>query len=625
VKSRSDIWLAMLVDTGMACSVSTSHDRETVMRRVKAEGDSFYTITLPTFEKDLLRSVEEGRIPSDLFRSFSRRKVRKKNETVRGVPEFFGGFLDLLFTSETGVDVDGGRLLPEPILRRDDINVSALALKSIRQLCLLFSKEKALCSAEKIDQAIQSYVDVDKALDNPLEGDIEFLVSRIRFLQRVLSIMYADVISAVEREIDHFELVPAHGPGATADAVRGNSKWRFLTWNDRLEEYFPYGMYCLPNASYEAEGQVEYLPLDAEIPAKLVSVPKTQSTPRLIAEEPANMQYIQQSLMRSLVPKLELSRFGSFVGFTDQTPNQELACIGSRDGSLATLDLSEASDRVPYWLVAAVFGRFPTFVGAISSARSKTVQLPSGEIISLRKFASMGSALTFPLETMLFSMISVASCLGWSSASRSAISRLAGSVRVYGDDIIVPTDKAASVIEGLESFGFKVNRNKSFWTGPFRESCGREFLFGLPTSVVKCREKLPESQNCVKEIVSLVSFRNLLAQEGYSTTIDILDKEITYLLRGRFPFVEETSPVLGRVPGRYPMVIDHHRDHPYLHRPEVRGYVINARSPKSVLDDVPALLKCLVTPGISQLQPDHLERSGRPRAVGLKLAWAPVC
>jgi len=105
-----------------------------------------------------------------------------------------------------------------------------------------------------------------------------------------------------------------------------------------------------------------------ELPTRLVAVPKTQATPRLIAEEPTVMQYIQQAIMQSLVPEIESNLIsGSFTGFTDQAPNQLLARKGSEDGSLATLDLSEASDRVANWLVEELFGDFPNFFGRYPS------------------------------------------------------------------------------------------------------------------------------------------------------------------------------------------------------------------------------------------------------------------
>jgi hypothetical protein len=335
------------------------------------------------------------------------------------------------------------------------------------------------------------------------------------------------------------------------------------------------------------------------------------------------MQFIQQAILRSLVPAIESNSIsGSFTSFTEQGPNQDLACIGSKDGSLATLDLSEASDRVANWLVEELFGDFPNFLEAIQACRSTRCQLPSGEVIPLLKFASMGSALTFPIEAIVFSSIAILGCLGASTPpTLSHIKGLVGSVRVYGDDIIVPSDKAVVVTELLGAFGFQVNRHKSFWTGPFRESCGKEYFLGKDVSIVKSREAFPTSRRCVRELVSLVSFRNQLCEAGWMDTVDLLDTEILHLLGGRFPYVSSRSPLLGRVGPEPPEV---HRMSKTLHRPEVRGFSLDVRLPHSPLSETPALTKCLMHPEISELQENHLIRSGRPRAVGLKLAWAPV-
>lgn len=197
MKSRSEIWYAMLEEIGMACSVSTSRDRETVARRVEAEGESFFTITLPAFEKDLIRSITDGEIPTDAFAGFSRRKIGNRQEVVRGVPELFGGFLDLLFTSrEVWLDDRGSlqeEILPRPVLRPVDTSDQfmmdqwALACKGLRQLLLLFSKEKNLCDQSKIDLAIQDYIKTDNEVTLPL-----WIAGRVLSLRAACSVIVGE-------------------------------------------------------------------------------------------------------------------------------------------------------------------------------------------------------------------------------------------------------------------------------------------------------------------------------------------------------------------------------------------------------------------------------------------------
>jgi hypothetical protein len=56
-----------------------------------------------------------------------------------------------------------------------DVARMASAIFAMRQLCLMFSKEKDLCSDELIDAAIEKYVLLDDTLTHPLPtGEISF-------------------------------------------------------------------------------------------------------------------------------------------------------------------------------------------------------------------------------------------------------------------------------------------------------------------------------------------------------------------------------------------------------------------------------------------------------------------
>jgi hypothetical protein len=81
----------------------------------------------------------------------------------------------------------------------------------------------------------------------------------------------------------------------------------------------------------------------------------------------------------------------------------------------------------------------------------------------------MGNGFTFPLETLIF----------WALAACCVRPEDVGKVSVYGDDIIVPTYAYALLTEVLVAAGFLVNSKKSFVDGPFRESCGRDYLSGI--------------------------------------------------------------------------------------------------------------------------------------------------
>ena len=80
----------------------------------------------------------------------------------------------------------------------------------------------------------------------------------------------------------------------------------------------------------------------------------------------------------------------------------------------------------------------------------------------------MGNGFTFPLETLIFWALTASACEGD-----------VDSVSVYGDDIICPRERADDVIDTLTMCGFKINLEKSFVEGPFRESCGCDYYKGI--------------------------------------------------------------------------------------------------------------------------------------------------
>jgi len=177
MKSRSEIWLSLLDEVGRECSVSTTQDSKTALRRVRSEGDSFFTVTLPAFHQELVSSMELGWMPADAFRGFRRRKVTDSHGIKhQGVPVFLGGFLDLIFTSETVINVgewtEDNLIVPNPVLLPATHFVNepraVKAVRGLRQLLLLFSKEKNLAPPDKVEAAIKSYTDVDEHVADPL-------------------------------------------------------------------------------------------------------------------------------------------------------------------------------------------------------------------------------------------------------------------------------------------------------------------------------------------------------------------------------------------------------------------------------------------------------------------------
>ncbi len=603
MKSLMRLWQELAADLSAVHGVSTTRDYLTVTRRVEKEGLSFLTITLPTFASDLERGLELGRVDSNHFVGFHR---------PRGgcLPAFLSGFTSRIF------DAQSGKILDEPCVD------SVLA---IRQLCYLFKKIEMECTPARVGASLRKFISCEVDLK---KRDGEWTSDDLAEFSRLSSLLFGNVFDLVNHEVETFDILPKHGPGATADRLKGNQKWNFSEWTDRLESVFPYVDYAVPNHRHHQRPRI-YLTPGRERPVRVTSVPKTQKTPRWIAIEPTCMQFMQQGLMDSLVPKLETmtpSRY--FIGFTDQIPNQDLAMKGSSDGSLATLDLSEASDRVSNTLALELFRPWPGLSEAIQATRSRTAVLPSGEKLRLSKFASMGSATCFPVEAMVFTTLAF---MGIQDARNHRLLpqdlvRFRGKVRVYGDDIVVPADYAVFVMKRLESFGLKVNTNKSFWIGRFRESCGGDFFLGERVTPIRLGQLPPVTKRDVAELQNWIEVSNSLHFAGFWRAARYAADLVEDVL-GKLPCVPWSSDALAlkSFSGLTSGELGWDRK---LHRPLVKAYVVSAQPPTNEIGGLSALHKVLSGNDPEKeskwgdpLFRDHLVRSGRPSSAYVKKRW----
>jgi hypothetical protein len=196
---------------------------------------------------------------------------------------------------------------------------------------------------------------------------------------------------------------------------------------------------------------------------KVAFVPKTTVTHRSIAIEPLMNIYAQLGL--GSVMRRKLKRVG--IDLDDQTPNQRAAKVGSITDSLATIDLSSASDTVAKELVRLLLPQ--GWFDVLDLTRSK-IGFYEGKWLRYEKFSSMGNGYTFELETLIFWGLMTAVCTELDIDT---------SVLVYGDDIVVPVAAYSLAEEVLTWCGFTLNKQKSFWQGPFRESCGKDYFNGV--------------------------------------------------------------------------------------------------------------------------------------------------
>jgi hypothetical protein len=689
LKDLKALWSVLAHECASRCGTSAERDIQTVAFRVDSEGESFLTISLPRFAKALEKGLDDGVLDYALFAGFRRRG---------GLPEFLRGFLSQIFDpsgvllDDPSIDcILSVRQLTMVFgkMKRmcSDARVASAMRgyveleKELQQLAQSSAPENLFPDFQRAalllwgdvfahvensvldkhhlaDGWVASHdtevgnlalgrksrsgvsrrgpvnvtpMDVILGIDFVKKGGQKPPISGLD-LDRRKAYQFGDceVVDPSSRKV----LIPRHGPGATADRLRGNAKFNVGTWPQRLESVFPYGDYALPQLALENElDRVRFLEPGSEVPAKVTPVPKTDKIPRLIAEEPTAVQYMQQALFRQVIYRLEdavefqpplggkefdLGKW--FIGFTDQEPNRLLARQGSLDGDLATLDLSEASDRVLCRHVELLLSRHPVLLRAVLAARSTHADVLGHGVIPLTKFSSMGSALCFPMEAMVFvTIICVAIAHERNTAvNRGLLSSLRGKVRVYGDDIIVPVDCVQRVVQYLEAFGLKVNFDKSFWNGKFRESCGGDYYDGELVTPVRLRKELPQSLADVEGIVGLAAFRNLLYFEGYWETARQIDDRLNALLKGRWKVVDPTSKAIGRH-SCFLSYIEEWQD-PDTHDPRISGAIVYAPTPESKTNGVGSLMKFLVKPGITPSQDEkHLERQGRPVESRIKL------
>jgi hypothetical protein len=268
------------------------------------------------------------------------------------------------------------------------------------------------------------------------------------------------------------------GPGASRGAVSDNFYTKLFDSNltctsDHLYRDYRCAIVDWPYwnlAENARENQYRHAIVEGN---RLSFVPKTSVISRTICTEP-NLNMLFQKGIGSFLEE-QLERRWKLSMADQQFVNRRLACLGSIDGSFGTIDLSCASDSVSLNLLKTIL---PPYVYRwLERTRSPFTILPDGSRIELHMVSSMGNAFTFPLQTILFASIVVASyrLLGIPLKDRSSKTMNFG---VFGDDIIVVRKSYDFVIRALELFGFEVNTEKSFNVGNFRESCGGDYFRG---------------------------------------------------------------------------------------------------------------------------------------------------
>lgn len=498
-------------------------DLFTLRNRLYSEGLPFVTVTLPKLSKLMLAGLGTG--------SFSTPSSFKRRGPGDALPAFLGSLFSRVFTPS-------GHLME---------NADPEAVLKIRQLCEFAYKADFPRKEEKDLAVIEGFVSTEAELSEvKIDPDPILLVGRA---------ILADVFSSYDRNDLRFR----HGPGVTANVPIVEKFDHRLTYG--LQSVASFGSSFFFNEE-DALTRLDRYPVAANDSyfkpssiAKVILVPKDSRGPRLISCEPAENQWVQQGIARFMINALEGHRFsGGQVNFTDQGINRALALESSVTLKYATLDLKDASDRVTLELVRNLFGG--QLLSDLLDVRSTHTTLPDGRVLALAKYAPMGSALCFPVMASCIYALCVSAIFGLTGDLESA----AKSVFVYGDDIIVENEYASFVINVLERYKLKVNREKSFIDSPFVESCGMDAFKGVDVTPIRLRDAdIRCKQSLLKEkpsvLLSLVSTGNLLSIRNHSSASEFLLK-FSERWFGPLPYGHLNSPYICRLTQQTPFIAE---------------------------------------------------------------------
>lgn len=418
--------------------------------------------------------------------------------------------------------------------------------------CLLFPSRLNLRIDALADKALKDYLETELSLKT--EG---FTTEEKTLLESWFPRKY----------LSHFfgELEPKHGNGAVADCKRNLAeKYQHLSSDSLIR-------YQNAQAGYNPP---EFGSTSFERVSKLMFVPKSYKSYRSISEEPATLMWYQQGFKRKLDEYFAHSRCCPIrYHYDSEHPeyNRDLAQCGSEWGTMCTIDLHAASDSVTWSLVQSWFRNtclYPMFV----TTRSRETLLPSGERLTLKKFAPMGSALNFPVEVIVFSAIT--ECAIRACGGDPAIS----DYRVYGDDIVVEKEYVDAVMHRLTQNGFVVNHEKSFFHDgqhTFRESCGGHYVDGYdvtPFRISRRFEGLKPSCHHPAQIENLIELANGLADISSTARLRVVHELIGLPKAVRPPFSGDPNlGIYSEAPTNY---------HLKIHTPE------NSRRARELQEDL---------------------------------------
>ena len=493
----------------------------------QTRGQAFFMLDLPHLDSLLLRGLKCGRL---LLEGPLSQAVSKRVQ----VPRLFSGLWLRVFDEKACLRLDA----------------DPTSIFFLRQLFSLGKKLEVECSYDRTQAVLENYHAIERSIRQPTlkwasnELDADDRLESCNFVQaldgsaashcqyrlpfqeeeedetskrqrcsdRHLLTRLQHVADVLCQRLDFFDPIERsvqlesegqglgfkHGPGAVSERLKNWEKSQFPYWSDKLEYLFPFEL-CGKTAGNDRER-----PSNHELASRLICVPKTYKGPRLIAAEPASHQWCQQSILSFMNDQFKKHLKGYFIDLRDQNKSNALVLQASRDSSLATVDLSDASDRLSCWTVERALRRHPSLLHHLHAARTRLLRddiskYPS--FLKLKKFASQGTATTFPVQSLVFLMIAITAAMPCGPINWASVWKMRNQVRVFGDDIILPNTGYEQLVRIMDLLGLKVNVAKSYATGHFRESCGVDGFKGYDVTPVKPKTLVADSPVSCQAVV----------------------------------------------------------------------------------------------------------------------------
>lgn len=275
---------------------------------------------------------------------------------------------------------------------------------------------------------------------------------------------------------------------------------------------------------------------------KVLAVPKSFKTARIIAKEQTRRAYFMQGLRKLWVDWLDITGDSTYVDVEDQEPNQEACRIASIDKGMVTVDMSHASDSISYTLGAILNG--PWFDQYIYRPyASHYLDLPGGVRRRSNIYFTSGSPCTFIFESCFFLAVARAAThyvnLWITMGDRRRKKCL--EPRTFGDDVLIDERAYDLYLLLLTQLGCCVNVDKTFGSdSDYRESCGVEYRNGYPLHTIKWPRNcfsITKERAKPEDLASLISLQHKVFDTSWKAS-----RFLTQYVRSHIPGMTSSQP-----------------------------------------------------------------------------------